>query len=76
VLILSFGRIALGDLTYASRLQKYSLGSALGFGVAPKERTTTTFSDLLINVIDYIQMNTGQDDAVFAMSYFPVHHII
>lgn len=72
VLVLSYARIVAGDLVYASRLETVSLGSPLGFISVPEEKAdAAAFGDPLINVIDYIQLNTGKDEGVFAMSYSP-----
>jgi hypothetical protein len=72
VLVLSYLRIAAADLAYASRLQPVPLGSALGFSIAPKEDADrAAFGDPLVKVIDYIKLNSGENDSVFAMSYSP-----
>jgi 4-amino-4-deoxy-L-arabinose transferase-like glycosyltransferase len=71
VIALSCARILAGDLIYASRLETVSLGSRLGFRGLPKSMANAGFSDPLVTVIDYIQLNTAEDDAIFAMSYSP-----
>ena len=72
VIAVSYLRIAAADLVYASRLQPVSLGSDLGFTVAPKEKAdVAALGDPLVRVIDYIQLTTGEDESVFAMSYSP-----
>jgi hypothetical protein len=72
VIALSYMRIAAADLVYASRLQPVPLGSELGFSIAPREKVdVAAFGDPLVKVIDYIQLTTGEDDSVFAMSYSP-----
>jgi hypothetical protein len=72
VIVLSYLRIAAADLVYASRLQPIPLGSPLGFSIAPKEKADiAAFADPLVKVIDYIKINTDEDEAVFAMSYSP-----
>jgi hypothetical protein len=72
VIFLSYLRIAAADLVYASWLQPVPLGSSLGFSIAPKDRADVAAAkDPLANVIDYIQLTTGEDDSVFAMSYSP-----
>jgi len=69
---LSYGRVLVGDIVYASRLQTVSLGSPLGFSVAPKQRAdAAAFGDPIVRVIDYIQLSTRPDDSVFVMSYSP-----
>ena len=71
VIALSCMRILAADLVYASRLDTVSIGSRLGFSVVPKGRADAAFGGPLVKVIDYIQLNTAEDDAVFAMSYSP-----
>lgn len=71
VIALSYARVVVGDIAYASRLEAVPLGSPLGFTVVPKGRADAAFGDPLIRVIDYIQLNTGEGDSVFATSYSP-----
>ncbi len=77
LLAISGARILAGELAYASGLKTVSLGSPLGFVSVQEEKAeAAALGHPILNVIDFIQLNTGAEDTIFVTSYSPFFYYL